>query len=203
MRLSFLPFALLFCLLVFFPACSDDSGPTNPNDTTKTIDTTDTTNHSVDTLSPCRAGLNALIINDGFVLDGGGYNNAVFNFNSDSSTYSYINFFIPAFGTYYSRSGIIHLPSGQSANVRMTVQYLDTLNKIYEWSAGDTSGTAYARIEIEQNGVTKVLKPYIGTIKVLQAKLATLYGFGTFCGYMKDSASGAVVAVKSGEYYIE
>ena len=84
MRISFLPFAILFCVLVFLPACSEDSGPTNPNDTTKTIDTTDTTNHSFDTLSPCRAASNTLIKSDGFVLDGGGYNNAVFNFNSDS-----------------------------------------------------------------------------------------------------------------------
>jgi hypothetical protein len=85
----------------------------------------------------------------------------------------------------------------------MTVQYLDTLNKVYEWTAADTTGTAYVRIEIEQNGTTKVLRPYVGATRVLQAKQATIYGFGTFCGYLKDSASGAVVAVKSGEYYIE
>jgi hypothetical protein len=203
MRISFLPFAILFCVLVSLPACSEDSGPTNPNDTTKTIDTTDTTNRSIDTLNPCRAGANTLIISDGFVLDGGGFNNTVFNFNSDSSTYSYINFFIPAFGTYYSRYGTIRLPSGQSAFVRMTVQYLDTLNKTYEWTSADTSGTAYVRIDIEQNGVTKALRPFVGATRVLQAKQATLYGFGTFCGYLKDSASGAIVAVKSGEYYIE
>jgi hypothetical protein len=84
----------------------------------------------------------------------------------------------------------------------MTIQYLDTRNKTYEWSDADTSGTAYVRIEIEQNGTTKVLKPFVGKTIVLQGRAGGIYGFGTFCGYLKDSVTGAVIAVKNGDYNI-
>ena len=202
MRLSFLPFAILFCVLVFLPACSDDSGPTNPNDTTKTIDTTDTTKGAIDTLDPCKGSQNPQIQRDGFVLDGGGFSNAVFNFDPDSTLYNYTTIFDPVITALYSRVGPVRLTTNQLANVRMSIQYPDTL-RTFELSSLEIPGAPYVRIEIEQNGVTKVLKPYVGALKVLQTKQATLYGFGTFCGYLKDSVSGTVVSVKSGKYHIE
>jgi hypothetical protein len=206
MRISFLPFALLFCALVFSPGCSEDNPVTpDPNDTTHTHDSTDTTIHNpIDTLGPCQVPTDTSIGKNGFILDGSGFSNVRFSFDPDSSTLGYTTLFGPD-GTLFQASGPIYLTGGNRAVVTMTIEYpdIDKSNKQYIWEPGDTISPTGVRLEIAMNGATRVLKPDLGQVKVIQAKTGSFSGYGTFCGIMKDSLTGTEVQVKSGKFYID
>jgi hypothetical protein len=203
MRTVHLPLALI-ALLLLLAACSKnepigtiDPG-NNPSDTTK--------KNPLDTLGPCQTALNPAVVKNGFTLNGDGFVNQVINIDPNKTDIDQeVSDGSDSTAT-LQLSGPAYVSGTDSARVTMALLIPDVTGAVagtkYPWTPSDLAKPTGITIRYTRGGVTRVFQPALGSTTVKTSKFSFYPYEGTFCGYLKDSATSVRVAI-NGHYLVD